>query len=133
MAQVHYTDSGLMVDQGETLAEYEALYDSDPAFAITESLQAFPDDWKDHVWFWVPTLSEYFTREGNLHPLLCAAKTLFTAERWEEISDALDEFGPIARYLDQMDIQKVKRKALRAKDIGLITQAELTTLSGLLN
>jgi hypothetical protein len=131
MAQIYNSDSGLMAHQGQDVIDYQD-WDDFGSWTVTNSAQVFPADWEQHAWFYVESIGQYFKAEGDLHALFVAAKTLFTPERWEEIRDALDEMGPIKSYLDRLDLPRLKRKAQRARDIGLITQDELTALSGLL-
>lgn len=135
MAQIYYTDSKLMVHQGEIQSTYENWPDYDVLkHTITDIIQVFPDDWMDHAWFYIGPQTRFVRREDpDEHPLLAAAKAEFTPERWIEIRDAIDEQGNISKYLDTLNIAKAKRKAQRARDLGLITTAELQQLSQIVN
>ena len=150
MAEVHHNDSKMMFHRTRSQSEYENWQFYNPEkMTITHSSQTDfvggPDDpsdpqyeqypdWKRHSWFWIQSLSKYVKRDDDTdtHALLVAAKSLFTPERWEEIKDALEERGSLSRYLDRLDLQTVKRKAQKARDLGIITTAELQALSGIL-
>lgn len=134
MAQIYLNDSKVMQHQGETQATYEAWPDySVGTHTIVDIPQTFPADWFEYAWFWIPGLSQFVKRDNGQHPYLVALQSLFTAQRWEEILDALDEQGNISRYFDNLNLPKAKRKAIRARDKGLITTAELQALSQLIN
>lgn len=134
MAQIYYHDSMMMVHQGETVDDYEENWpDYDSATqTITASAQVFQENWDRFAWFYMPSIGEYFKTTDKRHAYFEAAKALFSASRWEEIEDGLDEVGPLNQYFASMDLPKIKRKVQRARDLGIITTAELQALSGLL-
>jgi hypothetical protein len=140
MSQLYLKDSGAMIHQGKTALEYqtEPMWSWDPAFhSIADSPQIFPSDWEGvqmgerilkRCWLFVPHIGQFFRREGRLHPILAAAKTLFTAERWEEIEDLLDELGDVNKLMRNKEFSVLRRKIARARDKGFITQAEFQSL-----
>lgn len=150
--EIYHNDSKMMFHRGRTQEEYENWKYYDPLkMTITNSPQVDPDFingtddptdpnyvqnpiWKRHSWFFILSLGIYKRRDEqtDLHALLVAAKDLFTSERWEEILDGLESRGGIKKYLDKLDLDTVKRKARKARDLGLITTAELQSLSGIL-
>jgi hypothetical protein len=131
MAQLYNNDTGLMVDQGKTAAEYGDWPDIAEQ-TIVDVVQTFPADWKAYAWFFVPTANKFYHTTIDRHALWRAAKEIIGPTRWEEIEDALDEQGPINEYFKTLDFPKIKRKVLRAQEKGLITAGEVSQLQSLL-
>lgn len=133
MAQLYMIDSGGMIHQGKTVAEYqsEKFWSWNPVFhATAASTQEFPAEWKKGGrWIFIPSLGKFFQRVADLHPILVAASTLFTPERWEEIEDILDEIGNVNQLLRDKNFKKLRRKVQRARSKGLITVEETQSLA----
>jgi hypothetical protein len=133
MGQLFYQDSGAMIHQGKTLTQYqsEPMWSLNPdVHAIADSDQEFPDDWETGGrWLFIPSLGKFFRRLDDLHPILVAASTLFTSERWEEIEDLLDEVGNVNLLLRRKHFKKLRRKVQRARSKGLITVDEAQKLA----
>jgi hypothetical protein len=131
MSQLIYQDSYGMIHQGETALEYQTnpFYTWDPAVhEIVDSVQSFPGNWQDTIWFWVPSIGEFFTRVNDMHPFIVAASTLFTVQRWEEVEDSLEELCDVHRLLSRANFTKFRRKVQLAQSKGSITTGEATTL-----
>ncbi len=142
MAQKIFIDSGMMLDEGRTPAEYMAQADWNPAIMqIVDTGQVFdqldmgppatgrvPQNQK---WFYFPSLNQFFQSTDKKHAIIAAAETLFTAERWEEIMDYIDEQGGFQRQLARMDLKTARRKIQRARAKGLITTDEVQALAEL--
>lgn len=142
MAQKIFVDSGLMIDEGKTPAQFMAEPDWDPAIMqIVDTGQVFdqldmgppatgrvPEGQK---WFYFPSLDQFVISTSKKHAILAAAETLFSASRWEEILDYIDEQGAFRSMLNRLDLTTARRKIQRAKNKGLITTAEVQALSAL--
>lgn len=128
MAQKILTDTGLLLAWGKTQAEFEAQrgWNSD-IFSVVDTGQTFE---ARTVYFYFPTLNQFFKSTISVHAVYRAAKTLFTAERWDEIEDILDEHG-LRKHLDTFDLVKAKRKITRARAKGMLTVAEVQSLADL--
>lgn len=138
MAQLIFKDSGIMLHQGKTAAQYADTLetpDYDPAVhQIVDTGQIFNVNWVPdrEVWFYFSGPDKFYQSTRRKHALLAAAEELIGPTRWEEIQDALEEQGPIMEYLASLDLATLKRKVLRAQSKGLITAGEVTLLQGLL-
>lgn len=135
MAQLYYQDSGMMVHQGYSVFFYQtdSFWAWDPAVhATTDYAQVFLPGWEDKIWFLVPGNSEYYARENDLHPLLAAASTLFTAPRWEQIEDYIDEYADINNLLALANYDKARHKFWILQDKALITAPEYASLISVL-
>lgn len=142
MAQKILTDSGLLIDEGKTAAEYTSAPDWDPAvYQIVDTGQTFDPFVTDPVtsgrvpnrqtWFYLPSLNKFFQSTRKVHAIIAAAKSLFTVARWSEIEDIIEDQGPVRAFLDSLDLGKIRRKISRARAAGLITQAEVDALQAL--
>lgn len=148
MAQLIFKDSGLLLDEGDTAENYadtDKHPEYDPNFHdIVDTGQTFqtfvmtpgqpttgrvPDR---ETWFYVNGVGKFYLNQRRRHAILSAAAELIGEARWEEIQDALEEQGPIHEYFADLDLQTVKRKVIRAREKGLITQAEILQLRSLL-
>jgi hypothetical protein len=120
-----------MVHQGRSEMEYRAWPDFDDAVhGISDSSTVFPAEWEEDrairqvFWWYVPAQDAYYTREENQHQWIVAAKTLFTASRFEEISDTLEEHGAWDKSVERLKGKKCRKIIQKATDRGLITTAE---------
>lgn len=137
MAQLYYLDSGAMIWQGKTAGQYqsEPMWSWDPlVHGIANSPQTFPAKWKRRdppggAWLYVPVIGEFFRKIEDTHPILVAAATLFTPERWEEIEDLLEELGDVSQMLWRKSFKKLRRKVQRARANGSITVEEAQKLA----
>jgi len=136
MQSIH-TDTGKLMESGKSQAELESAEWWDPAvFSVVDSAQSFAD-WETRrgrfeVWIWVPGLNLFFQNSRGKHAIMKAAKTLFTAERWEEIEDTLEQHG-IQRLLLLWDKAKIRSRILRARDLGFLTTVEVQMLNQIFN
>ena len=135
--QVYHTITKKLIASGLTQEQIETAPWFDPTiFSISNTGQALPT-WEERQatnqrWYFVSGLNLYYQAEGMFHGFLKAAKTLFTAERWEEIYDAFIEHN-IPELLLRNEKLKVKRMILRAKDKGMITTEEVQLLNTIFN
>lgn len=130
MAQKIFRETGLMMEDGRTIAEYQADPDWDPLIHdVVDVVQTFEDS---VPYFWFPTLNQFFKSTRRVHAIFRAAKTLFSASRWEEIRDALESRGGLLDHLANFDIPSVREKVIKARDAGLITVAETQDLAQLI-
>jgi hypothetical protein len=134
MAERYFLDSGLIIEAGKSTEELQASPDFDEGTqsvadtgepALSEGIP------EGETWFYITGAGCYQTSLKR-HAYLRAMQDVIGEPRWQEIEDALEEQGPLKEYLANLDFPKLKRKAQRARDKGLITQAELTALSALL-
>lgn len=129
MAQKMLLETGLLVEDGRSVAEYMADPNWDPLiYQTADVVQAFDSE---NPWFYFPTLNQFFRSTPRIHAILRAARTLFTATRWDEIIEHLEEQGAIPQYLGQLNLPVVRRKILKARDKGLITASEVSDLAAL--
>jgi len=78
-------------------------------------------------------MNKFYLNTRRRHSILQAAKELIDDDaRWEQIQDALEEQGAISEYFAELDLQSVKRKVIRAREMGRITAEEVATLRSLL-
>lgn len=144
MSQLIFKDSGLLLAEGQTQAEFEADPGYDSAFhQVVDTGQAFetfvmnPGEptvgWVPTVqkWFYFPSLDQFVQSTSKKHAILAAAETLFSASRWEEILDYIDEQGGFRSMLNRLDLTTARRKIQRARDKGLITVGEVQALAEL--
>ena len=128
MAQKIFIETGLLIEDGRTQAEYESDPEWDPSqHSVVDTGQSFNDR---SIYFYFPTLNLFFLSTNQIHAVYRAAKTLFTESRWDEISDILDDYD-VWRMLHTFDMAVAKRKIVRARTIGLLTVAEVQSLSAL--
>lgn len=122
---------------GWTQAEIEAApWFNTADFAISDTGQTLPT-WQDRQnsnqrWVYISGLNQYFQSDGMFHAYFQAAKTAFTAERWEEIYDAFIEHN-IPELILRGQKQRVKTMILRARDKGMLTTEEVQTLNSIFN
>jgi hypothetical protein len=150
MAQKILKDSGLLIDEGRSQSSFESDVDWDPAFyevvdtgQVFEPLDVPPEgpptgpatgrSPKRQTWFYLPSRNLFFENTRRSHAIFAAAKSIFTPERWDEIEDALDEYGPIRDLLNRMDMTRLRRKVQKARAAGLITVAEAQALADLVD
>lgn len=143
MAQKIFVDSGLMLEEGRTPAQFMAEPDWDPAIMqIVDTGQEFDQldmgdgastGWVPEIqkWFFFPALDMFFISTNKKHAIIAAAETLFTAERWEQILDYIEEQGGFQTLLHRLDLNTARRKFQRARTKGLITNAEMQSLGTL--
>ncbi len=143
MAQKVFIDSGLMLEEGRTPAQFMADPDWDPAIMqIVDTGQVFDQldmgdgpstGWVPEIqkWFYFPSLDQFVLGTGKKHAIIAAAETLFTAERWEQILDYIEEQGGFRTVLNRLDLSTARRKFQKARTKGLITTAELQSLGTL--
>lgn len=131
MAQKILSDSGLLIEAGKTTSEFESAGDWDPINCqVVNTGQTFDSDDRSK-WFYFPTLNTFYQATSKKHAVFAAAETLFTAERWTEIEDILDERGSVRESLARLDLTRARRKIQRARTLGLITVAEVQALAQL--
>jgi hypothetical protein len=142
MTQKIFVDSGMMLDEGKTPAQFMAEPDWDPQIMqIVDTDQEFdqldmgppatgrvPENQK---WFYMPSLNRFFLNTRRKHAIVAAAETLFTAERWEQILDYIDEQGDFQALLHRLDLKTARRKIQRARAKGLLTTDEVQDLGDL--
>lgn len=128
MAEKILTDTGLLLEWGKTQAEFEAELGWNPSIMdVVDTGQGFEDR---QIYFYFPTLNQFFKSTPKLHAVFRAAKTIFTESRWDEISDILDQYS-LRDQLNTFDMTTARRKVQRARQIGLITAAEAQSLADL--
>lgn len=128
MAEKIMLDTSVLVDAGKTQAEFEAEDGWDPAiYGVVDSGQTFDIPIRD-IWFYFPTINEFFISTPKFHAVLRACKTLFTSSRWDEIRACLDEQGSIDYLLGCLDMISIRTKMIRARDKSLITTPELEAM-----
>ena len=134
MAQLINSDTGILVEEGKTEAEFLAWEGYDPTHnEVVDTGQTFELNRvpKRQIWFYFPSLNIFVQSTRHQHAILTAAKSLFTETRWDEIEDILEEHGAINEILNRLDLRKMRRKIQRARQKGLITAAEVSALSDL--
>lgn len=128
MAQKIMKDTGLLLEDGRTEAEYTADPQwNDLYFDVVDTGQTFEER---TIYFYFPTLNQFFKSTKRIHAVYRAAKTLFTESRWDEIEDILDEHG-IREHLHTFDLSKARRKIQRARSKGMLTATEVQSLADL--
>jgi len=133
MAQCYFKDTGLLVDQGDTEANYQAAgwYDSQIHATCNESF-SFPADWRDMPWFYVPSTNSFYRYRDGLHPILQAAETQFTGPEWTDMTNKLDEIGGFCDCLNRMDITRFQAKIVYAESSARISSADATKLNSVI-
>lgn len=137
MAQSYLKSTYELLDSGKTVEQLE----SDPFFnsgemATVDTGQIFNDwivrrqNWER--WHLVQGLNLFFLTTQKKHGWISALETLFDPIRWEEIEHILDE-NNIFVLINQWDIPRLKKKFIRAKDRGIITVSELSTINQVFN
>jgi len=149
MAQLIFKDSGLLLDEGDTASNYadtDKHPEYDPAVhEIVDTGQTFDPFVMNpgqpttgrvperQTWFYIAAMNKFYLNTRRRHSILQAAKELIDDDaRWEQIQDALEEQGAISEYFAELDLQSVKRKVIRAREMGRITAEEVATLRSLL-
>ena len=134
MPEIYHKKSGKLCDSGKTQIQLENLiwYQRNPEdFAISNTGQIF-DVWQTRIsnnenWHIVENLNLYFRSTKGSHGWISACKSVFTAERWDEIDHVLED-DLIVKLLWQGDLDRLKRKIERAKIAGRLTTADVQTL-----
>lgn len=126
MAEKILTETGLLIGWGKSQAEFEAETGWNPAImSVVDTGQTFEDQ---TIYFYFPTLDQFYKSTPKVHAVYRAARTAFTSERWDEIRDILDEHN-LWHHLNTFDMTVARRKVQRARSKGLITVDEAQTLS----
>jgi hypothetical protein len=131
MVQLYFKDSGMLVHEGLTEAEYRAwpgFKDNDTG--IIDTGQTFDKDRikNDEVWFYVKETGLFWQSTEETHAFWAAAAAQFTSSRWTEIEQILEENGDMRHHLHKLKHAKITGKAEKQEAKGLITNAELQTL-----
>lgn len=128
MAEKILIDTGLLLEWGKTQSEFEAELGWDPStMDVVDTGQSFVDA---TIYFYFPTLNQFFKSTPKIHAVFRAAKTIFTESRWDDISDILDQYS-LRDQLNTFDMTTARRKVQRARQAGLITAAEAQSLADL--
>lgn len=126
MAEAYHKESFKLCDSGKSQSALENAEWFDPdRFAVSHSGQVF-DDWQTRVsnleaWHFVPGMNTYFRSERDSHGIIKALETLFTPERWAEIDHVIED-ERVVELLWRCKYQRLKKKIVRAKNKGLLTQ-----------
>ena len=94
MAQVIFADSGLLVDQGETVETYSAIKQyQNPQYEIINCDFEFSDDYKMFAWIYFFDADLFFSSNNELPSILQAAKSIIPVGQWDEVEDCIHEIG----------------------------------------
>lgn len=130
MAQLYYADSGMLIEEGLSKAQYRALPDfSNAIHNLSDTGQLFPNRLAGgELWFYIPGKDKFFLHTRNKHAYEAALEEILGLDRWQEVKDLLEEQGSLDVCFAQLDLRKIKRKIKKLQNKNLITAAEFSSL-----
>ena len=131
MAQVIFVDSGLLVDQGETVETYSEIKQyQNPRYEIIDCDFEFPDDYKMFAWIYFLDADSFFSSGDELPPILKAAKSMIPLGQWDDVEDCIHEIGGFDAA-NKLRGKSFLRRLEKARQGGKINDDNKNKLAGL--